>query len=237
MLLWQQSSHKLRSRDNRDTGEREQQQLELCISSLFTAQQRTKWWNVASSKVNSVLTVSHPSQICSILCLYKKTSMSTMLHTVTEMFWMKSDACATKSRQKQSTSKKSKAAVVYISANPLWIPLFLGLRSTQSPIKAPSRSTEPATTSPNTAVSSRLRPYSSIRNTEMAKCHIRSPCETHARCHHCGCFAWRCACALLTPWFNWNVHLSWNLLRWKSFLPTWTKLHWHRWETWDPWGR
>lgn len=56
-----------------------------------------------------------------------------------------------------------------------FIPLFLGLRSTQSPIKAPSRSTDPATTNPNTAVNSRLRPYSSIRNTEIAKCHMRSP--------------------------------------------------------------
>lgn len=58
------------------------------------------------------------------------------------------------------------------------IPLFLGLRSTQSPIKAPKRSTDPATTNPNTAVNSRLRPYSSIRNTEIAKCHMRSPCST-----------------------------------------------------------
>lgn len=55
-------------------------------------------------------------------------------------------------------------------------PLFLGLRSTQSPIKAPSRSTDPATTNPNTAVNSKLRPYSSIRKTEIAKCHMRSPC-------------------------------------------------------------
>ena len=61
----------------------------------------------------------------------------------------------------------------------LRLPLFLGLRSTQSPIKAPSRSTDPATTNPNTAVNSRLRPYSSIRNTEIAKCHMRSPCLTH----------------------------------------------------------
>lgn len=58
----------------------------------------------------------------------------------------------------------------------LCVPLFLGLRSTQSPIKAPRRSTDPATTNPNTAVNSRLRPYSSIRNTEIAKCHMRSPC-------------------------------------------------------------
>lgn len=58
--------------------------------------------------VKCVLTVSHPSQICSILCLYKKTNMSTMLHTVTEMFWMKSDACATKSRKKQHIPKSQK---------------------------------------------------------------------------------------------------------------------------------
>lgn len=58
--------------------------------------------------VKCVLTVSHPSQICSILCLYKKTNMSTMLHTVTEMFWMKSDACATKSRKKAYIPKSQK---------------------------------------------------------------------------------------------------------------------------------
>lgn len=62
--------------------------------------------------VKCVLTVSHPSQICSILCLYKKTNISTMLHTVTEMFWMKSDACATKSREKQYKPKSQNA--------PLW---------------------------------------------------------------------------------------------------------------------
>lgn len=55
------------------------------------------------------------------------------------------------------------------------LPLFLGLRSTQSPIKAPNKSTDPATTSPKMAVNSRLCPYSSIRKTEMAKCHMRSP--------------------------------------------------------------
>lgn len=54
--------------------------------------------------VKCVLTVSHPSQICSIRCLYKKTNMSTMLHTVTEIFWMNRDACATKRRTKESTS-------------------------------------------------------------------------------------------------------------------------------------
>lgn len=88
-----------------------------------------------------------------------------------------------------------------IGAKPLWIPLFLGLRSTQSPIKAPSRRTEPATTNPNTAVSSRLRPYNSIRNTEMAKCHIRSPYQTQACCQHYSCFAWYCTSALQTPLF------------------------------------
>lgn len=31
-----------------------------------------------------------------------------------------------------------------------------------------------------------------------------------------------------------NVRLWWFG---ESFLPTWTTLHWHRWETWDPWGR
>lgn len=36
------------------------------------------------------------------------------------------------------------------------LPLFLGLRSTQSPIKAPSKSTDPATTSPKMPVNSRL---------------------------------------------------------------------------------
>lgn len=34
--------------------------------------------------------------------------MSTMLHTVTEMFWMKSDACATKSRKKSHIPKSPK---------------------------------------------------------------------------------------------------------------------------------
>lgn len=55
-----------------------------------------------------VLTVSHPSQICSILCLYKKTNMSTMLHTVTEMFWMKRDACATKRRKKEYITQEER---------------------------------------------------------------------------------------------------------------------------------
>lgn len=73
------------------------------------------------------------------------------------------------------------------------IPLFLGLRSTQSPIKAPRRSTDPATTKPNTAVNSRLRPYSSIRNTEIAKCHMRSPYLDHnTRSSLCVVFAVGC---------------------------------------------
>lgn len=55
------------------------------------------------------------------------------------------------------------------------LPLSLGFLSTQSPMMAPSRSTEPATTSPYTAVSSRLFPYSSTRKTATAKFHIRSP--------------------------------------------------------------
>lgn len=55
------------------------------------------------------------------------------------------------------------------------VPLSLGFLSTQSPMMAPSSSTEPATTSPYTAVSSRLLPYSSTRNTATAKFHIRSP--------------------------------------------------------------
>lgn len=55
------------------------------------------------------------------------------------------------------------------------LPLSLGFRSTQSPMMAPSSSTEPATTSPYTAVSSRLFPYNSTRKMATAKFHIRSP--------------------------------------------------------------
>lgn len=128
--------------------------------------------------------------------------MSTMLHTVTEMFWMNSDACATKIGKKiqtitnfpnramtqkiwefASTSENDLNQLQYMQhipsgSEPRCLPLFLGLRSTQSPMRAPRRSTDPATTNPNTAVNSRLRPYSSIRNTEIAKCHMRSPCWT-----------------------------------------------------------
>lgn len=109
-----------------------------------------------------------------------------MLHTVTEMFWMKRDAWATTmevSRSELSARCPSKNLWFTYMSGPhdrlenwrMRVPLFLGLRSTQSPIMAPRSSTEPATTKPNTAVSSRFRPYSSIRKTEIAKCHIRSP--------------------------------------------------------------
>lgn len=56
--------------------------------------------------MSGVLTVSQPSQICSILCLYEKTNMSTMLQMVTEMFWMNRDACATEVKNKKRERKR-----------------------------------------------------------------------------------------------------------------------------------
>lgn len=58
-------------------------------------------------------------------------------------------------------------------------PLSRAFLSTQSPMMAPSNSTDPATTRPYTAVRSKLFPYNSTRNTATAKFHMRSPCRTN----------------------------------------------------------
>lgn len=60
-------------------------------------------------------------------------------------------------------------------------PLSLAFLSTQSPMIAPRTRTDPATTSPQTAVRRRLFPQSSTRNTDTAKCHIRSPLNKQRR--------------------------------------------------------
>lgn len=74
-----------------------------------------------------------------------------------------------------------RASACTCTQNRAWgelLPLSRAFLSTQSPMMAPSSSTDPATTKPYTAVRSKLFPYNSTRNTATAKFHMRSPCRT-----------------------------------------------------------
>lgn len=127
--------------------------------------------------------------------------MSTMLHTVTEMFWMKSDACATKSRKKSHIPKSPKVQLWEPVRNHCGYLYFwdCGPPSRQSrpqvgaPIRRPPTQTRQSTAGCVRTARSRTRRWRSatyghpVRHTPAVMTVV--------------CFAWRCACALLTPWF------------------------------------